>query len=200
MLSGMQELLSKLGRVHGGYQSRTAIVQASGGAHRLVQLRDLLGGGKVAWHGVLRFHAQPSPADTVLAAGDVLFQAKGAANTAIALGEVPAGSYAAGCFFVIRPAVGRVLPAYLAWYINQPSAQRYIQQRAGQGVLTPNVPRAVLESLPVLVPPLAVQQRMADLLALLAEEQQLVHELGRQRRVLVDAVCRKAAEHNSAEN
>lgn len=195
----MRELLSKLGMIYGGYHSRTAIVPSRSGVHRLVQLRDVAAGREIVWPELIHFQAEPSASDTMLTAGDVLFQAKGAANFAVVLQDVPPRSFAAGCFFIIRPDAQRVLPAYLAWFLNQPLAQRYIRRQAGSGVLTLNVPRAVVEGVEVPVPPLAVQERIVRLVDLLAAEGRLLSELAKQRRALVNHACLKAAHNNSAE-
>jgi hypothetical protein len=76
----------------------------------------------------------------LLQQGDVLFAAKGTKNFAVWYESLPAGhtgknlpAVASTSFFVIRlkeNTIDKVLPEYLAWYINQPVSQKFLKGNA----------------------------------------------------------------------
>ena len=125
--------------------------------------------------------------------GDVLFCARGTRNQAAAcvadVDRVVVGSQ----FFILRVAGGAVLPEYLAWYINQQPAQRYLNERtAGSHVRM--ILRDDLLDLPVAVPTLKVQRQILELHRLQIEEQRLLVQLGQKRQQLMSRLCVEAAE------
>lgn len=195
----MQCTMAQIGEVRSGYQSRRAITPAPQGGYRLLQLRDVAAGGAIDWASVVRFDADLSRSDTPLRDGDVLVQAKGSSNAALSLTDVPARTLAAGCFFVVRPDPGRVLPAYLAWYLNQPATRRQLQRQSGRGVQTPIIRRSVLENLGIPLPPLYVQEQIVHVLALLETEERLVAQRLQERRELVARACLNAVSHSYPE-
>ncbi|MHB2031769.1 MAG: restriction endonuclease subunit S domain-containing protein [Gemmatimonadaceae bacterium] len=77
--------------------------------------------------------------------------------------------------FIIRPA-NDMDAGYLAWYLNQAPAQTSIDQiRTGAGA--PIVQRSAFAQIEILLPPLDVQRKIAELGTLLAREQELMGRL-----------------------
>lgn len=195
----MKHPLSELAEIHSGHQSRKAIVALPDGSHRLLQLRDFSERKEINLDHLVRFTPEKAPSDLELQEGDVLFNAKGAVNFAVALTSVHEPTLAAAYFFIVRPRQGLILPAYLAWYLNQEPAQLAIRRQTGSGVLTPTVRRGVLENLEIPVPPLSTQEKIVAATKLLNEELHLMQRLAAERHRLVTRLCLNAAIVNHAE-
>lgn len=133
------------------------------------------------------------PQDRRLHPGDVLLVSRGEKNRAcLVLNPPPDGmGIASNVFLVLRPDPGRVVPAYLAWLLNQAPIQDVIRRDVRtSSVSTPMVRSGDLAKLRVPVPDLAQQQRIADLAGLMQRETVLRHrlaELSEQRNRLVGA-------------
>lgn len=119
------------------------------------------------------------------------FLAKGAKNFAHAIANAPTPTLAASYFFVLQPR-NQVLPAYLAWFLNQESTLRAVSRSATSGTPMPVVRRADLEALEITVPPLPMQNAIVQLDNLRREEHDLLCDLVHRRNVLVSAVCASA--------
>lgn len=101
---------------------------------------------------------------------------RGERNRSAVIVSCPPNTVPTVAFFVLKPNPNVVLPAYLAWYLNQVPAQSAITQiRTGAG--TPIVQRPQFEALPVLLPPLSTQRQVVHLSELLQREQDLMHQM-----------------------
>jgi restriction endonuclease S subunit len=139
--------------------------------------------------GLVRFHPVLSRNDRPLEKEDLLFMARGAHNFTILLGDLPEPALAAACFFIVRISSPEILPGYLGWYLNQAPVEHYLLAHSGRNVHMPVVRRAVLENIPVPVPPLDRQAKIADLNALMLKEINLLQQLGQRRKKLITAAC-----------
>jgi hypothetical protein len=105
--------------------------------------------------------------------GDVLIVGRGAKRTAFLVEAPPDRTVADRTFFVARPDSEQILPAFLAWYLNERRAQHYLQSHS-RGTNIQTIKKSALERLPVQVPPLDTQERIADIQALVCREQELL--------------------------
>jgi hypothetical protein len=128
--------------------------------------------------------------------GDVLFLARGHRLFATAITEPLRGTVATGYFFVLRPSFGKLLPRYLAWYINQPPFQAALRVFM-KGSHQPLVARKDIEDLEVEIPPLATQEAIVALDDLRVKELRLMEALQKKRSQLVQALSMKAARRPS---
>lgn len=99
---------------------------------------------------------------------------------------------AAASFFIVRVATDKVVPAYLAWYLNQAPAEHYFRQYSGRGVHMPVATRQTLENMDVPLPSGGVKRKIADLDALLRQEEDLLAQLMEKRRELITNTCLQA--------
>jgi restriction endonuclease S subunit len=107
--------------------------------------------------------------------GDILFMSRGANNFAVLLEEIPQPAIAPLTCYILKPK-STVVPAYLAWCINQePVKARLNEMRTGAG--TPMIPRREFGEIVIPLPPLATQRRIANLAALQAREKVLMQQL-----------------------
>jgi restriction endonuclease S subunit len=77
--------------------------------------------------------------------GDVLFAAKGTKNFAAVFENHNQPSVASTSFFVIRLTDKKVLPQYLAWFLNSHPAQTLLKGQA-IGTSIPSISKQVLEN------------------------------------------------------
>lgn len=93
-------------------------------------------------------------------------------------------------FFVIRIAVGSLLPKFLAWQINQQPAQDYFAAGAtGSHIL--NLKRKVVEDLPIAIPSRWEQQRIIDLDAVARTERSLLSRLIENRSTEMSGIAQQ---------
>jgi len=157
--------------VRPGYPVKARVVDAPRGTHQLIQPSHITPGVAYTYSEAdrLRIVPQGKAERYAVQAGDVLFMSRGARNMATLLSDVPERSLPAGSFYVIR-AVDGILPAYLAWCLNQPQVQAAIAEiRTGAG--TPIVQRGNFAAIPIPIPSLERQQQLARLGELMAKEQ-----------------------------
>ncbi len=184
-------------RMQMGYQPRQAVKADNGGTHWLIQMRDLQENGTLRRESLTQFVPERAPEPYIVREGDVLFQVRGWNHWAGVVRGLDDCTLAANHFYILRPDTGRVLPEYLAWYINQTEAQRYFQKGAhGSGNVTV-VPRAIFESLEIPVPSLAVQEYIIALDRLQWREQEVTTLLQKKRAQWLHALSLRAAKGRS---
>ena len=124
-----------------------------------------------------------------LAPDDVIFTTRGTRNFALALGQIPGLAVCSPHFFVMRvidPC--RIIPAFLAWQINQRPAQEYFQREAtGSYIL--NIRREVIENLPLALPPLTTQRAIVALADAARAERAALAKLIENRNHQIEAIA-----------
>ncbi len=205
--------LQEVAEVQLGYQHREKISHAEHGSHRLIQGKDVVraevlssgidqpAGWRVTTENLDRVTPKGDAARYCLQPGDVLFVSRGTINIAVPLNEETVRPFPdrwedlipAYTFYILRPDQQRVLPEYLAWFINQPPAQAYLT-RQSRGTLVKLMPKGLFEELEVPVPPLAVQRQVMEIENLRAREEGLLKRLIAARQRLVQQACLDAAE------
>lgn len=185
--------LLEIADIRSGYLARTGVESKGTGSHYLLQIRDFNPQRTVVHKDTLvRFTPEALASVQPIGDGDVVFLAKGVNNFAYAVFDLPAPILAASYFFVLQPHP-QLLPAYLAWFLNQRSTRRELSRFASSGVRMPVVRRAVLENMEIPLPPPTVQESIIELDRLMLQEQDMMTELARKKRELVSAICIKAA-------
>jgi hypothetical protein len=142
-----------------------------------VQVRDLHEEDAFDPAGLARYELAPSHNRYWARRGDLLFRSRGERNTAVIVkSPTNAAAVAILPLMVLRPDREQVEPAYLAWFINQPNAQRYFEKCA-QGTRLKVIPKACLDELEVPVPDLATQRLIVEIDELARREHALSREL-----------------------
>ena len=182
--------------LQGGYPFRGSIEQSAEGGIMAVQMKDLDPDRGVNWSGVTRTSLAGRKQPDWLKAGDVLFVSKGARFYAVCIDEPPGAAVCSPHFFLLQVLPrAALLPAFLAWQINQPPFQRQLQQ-AAEGSSQLSIRRPVLESLTLCVPSLADQQRIVALADLARQERrtlyQLIHNREQQLQALAEGLAHAA--------
>ncbi len=188
--------LGSVATVRSGYPFRGSIEESAEGDVLAVQMKDVDLERGVSWPGVIRTSLAGRKEPDWLKAGDVLFVSKGARFYAVCIDEPPSPAVCSPHFFHLEVAPqGPLLPAFLAWQINQPPFQRQLQQ-AAEGSSQLSIRRPVLESLSLSVPPLVDQHRIVALAELAHQERRalyrLIHNREHQLQALAEDLSQQA--------
>lgn len=169
--------LSNIAQIRTGYYCNTS---TNGNAWYL-QAADLQPDGSLSAELKPTLHIEGKMNDRLLTKDDVLLMAKGVNNIALAYNP---GTYAAlipsTAFLIIKASGGGVLPAYIAWYINQPAAQQFLKNQA-KGSSPPSITVKILAELEIFIPDLETQKTILK-----------IHDLRmREKKLKSDIECRK---------
>ncbi|MCZ6804096.1 MAG: restriction endonuclease subunit S [Proteobacteria bacterium] len=162
-----------------GYSLKARAEYELGGTHQIVLAKHLQEG--LTYHyqdaHLLRIQPKTSADKYRIKAGDVLFIARGIRNQSILVDFVPELTIASSTLYILRIKNNKeIIPAYLAWCLNQTLVQsRILQVRTGAG--TPLVQRKLLGDIPIPIPPWDKQVQIAELAALMQKEKQLRQQL-----------------------
>lgn len=183
-------VLRDAARVQPGYLSRTSVRSVPSGTHRLLQARDVSPQRGLRLDAVVRFKPERNPDLYGVSRGDILLTARGQDHRACLVDMDLPDVLASSVFYIIRPHEG-VVPGYLAWWLNQPDIQAALES-ASRGTGIGYIARPLMEHLPVVLPPLDVQQRIAEAMDLWQRQQSIQARLDQKREQLIQATCRQA--------
>lgn len=116
--------------------------------------------------------------------GDVLFAAKGTKNFAAVFEKHNAPSVASTSFFVIKLKDQKVLPHYLAWFLNSHTTQAQLKGQA-IGTSIPSISKQVLENLEIPFAELETQKVILNIVFLHRREKELNQRIEILREKLV---------------
>lgn len=127
--------------------------------------------------------------------GDILFVGRGYRIFAVLVEEDLKQTVASPHFFILRIKSERLIrPDYLAWYINHTRAQRYFSKHVA-GTALPHINRQTLEDLPVILPPLQVQDQIVNAHRCRLKEKALLETLIEKKKLFLDELLEKTLEH-----
>jgi type I restriction enzyme M protein len=95
-----------------------------------------------------------------LRAGDVLISKSGTIGKVGVVRNGAVGGIASGGFFVLRPDNSRINPHFLAAYLQSADCQQWLKSKSSGSVIS-GLQKQFIETLPVPLPPLQIQQRVA---------------------------------------
>lgn len=175
--------------VRAGYPFRGAIDDVRDGSVRAVQMKDMDPVEGIRWGSVIRTELAGRRRADWLSPDDVLLVSRGSRFYAACVDATPGPSVCGPHLFRLRIKPGsELVPAFLAWQINQPPFQRALH-RSAEGSRQLSVRRPVLEALPIGVPPPAAQRRIVELVRLARRERQLHERLIRNRERLFESIA-----------
>ena len=178
-----------------GHPFRESIQHAFDGDTAVVQLKDVDPEKGLDSTQLYRVHLTGRKSPDYLQQGDILFVGRGYRIFAVLVDQDLQPTVAGSHFFIlrIRPTWHDIRPDYLVWYINHKQAQRYFAQHIAGSAL-PHVTRTTLENLPILVPPLAVQEHIVKLHHCRLKEKALLEKLIEKKKQLIDGLLDKTLE------
>jgi restriction endonuclease S subunit len=172
----MKLRLKKIASIQMGYSFRTRLVFMDQGKIAVVQMKDLNDENIVDCNALIRVGMDTVKEHHLVKPGDIVFRSRGQVTTAAILVENPGPAVVAAPLLRIRTDQNVVLPDYLVWYINQPSAQALLASRA-KGTSIKMISKQALESLELAIPSLEKQCVIAELACLANEEQRLLKKI-----------------------
>jgi restriction endonuclease S subunit len=112
----------------------------------------------------------------LLRKGDVLFAAKGTKNFAALFDNENIPAVASTSFFVMRLFDEKVMPKYLAWFLNHPDTQLLLKGKA-RGTSIASISKTVLEELEIPVPDIKKQNLILNIYQLRNKEKKIKQQI-----------------------
>ena len=130
--------------------------------------------------------------DRLLTKDDVLLMAKGVNNLALAYNpDTYSALIPSTAFLIIKAAGSGVLPAYIAWYINQPGAQQFLKNQA-KGSSPPSITVKILAELEIYIPDIETQKTILKIHDLRMREKKLKSDIERLKETILNYKLSKA--------
>lgn len=183
--------LSDLAQIRGGHPFRTALPdRPADWDYHVVQLRDVRADQPIDLDALARVKLPAGSEPQVLRPGDILMRARGERFQAALFTRDADKVLAAAQFFVISPDPRRIESAWLCRLLNQPASQAWLQRRAS-GSNIAMIGKPVLAEMPIRLPALATQRKIAALHNSWLKEKALTLQLLQNRERMVRALCQQ---------
>lgn len=174
-------VLSDVADIRLGHPFRGSIRETPDGRVRVVQMRDLTRAGLKDRDALVRTEVEGRKEPDWLQDQDVLLVARGSTSYAAPVIQPPERTVCSQHIYVVRlKEPERLLPAFLAWQLNQSPAQRYLRQSA-EGSHQLSIRRSVLDAIQVRIPPLDQQRSVVELERLARAEREAMQSLIKNR-------------------
>ncbi len=185
---GGTKKLSSLVGIRSGYPFRSKVKHAaSGWDYYVLQLKDVQKDHHINLDHVTQVK-MPDETPQTLKPGEILLRARGGYfYSGLFTADIP-NVIAAGQFFVLTPKAGIVDPSYLCWYLNQPDAQLYLE-RNDTGSNISMINKRTVSELPVPLPSMAIQHKIASIHEGWLKEKRLTEQLLNNREQMVRGMC-----------
>lgn len=197
----MRVRISDITEIQIGYQFREKLDHAPDGTHQVIQIKDIdgLNDHRLIPSSLYRVTPNRDTSKYEVSNGDVIFLSKGSRNYATHIeGLGDEKTIVVGYFFILRINVSSVSPDFLAWSINQPPAQRYLQS-VTRGTGIPFIRKDAFAKLTISVPDLNTQRQVVELHRLSLQESALLNQLRTKRQELIRTVCINATKQESSQ-
>lgn len=187
--AAMKTRLGELAHIRAGHPFRGAVEAVDRGSVAVVQMKDILPGGKIDWSSAVRTELAGRKEPDWLKPGDLLFVARGSRYYAVCVDQ-PLGAAVCGphLFHVTVRDADQAWPDFLAWQIGQGPVQRQLLQ-AASGSLHLSVTRQALQGLEISLPPIRTQRLISDLASMAARERALLTALIHNREQELEALA-----------
>jgi restriction endonuclease S subunit len=189
--------IKDIGAIQIGYLFRDKIQPDMNGVFQIIQIKDIADPDNFTASRFSKINMDRDPERYLVKKGDVLFLSRGQRNIATAINVTLENTIVPSYFFILKIHNEQISPEYIAWYINQPFAQKYLQSNARRGTHMPMVGRSEFEEMPIDIPPLEIQHKIVGLNKLRKQESRIIKELEEKRTQLIQTKCLKAVKHFS---
>lgn len=186
----MKKRIKDIATVQTGYHFTRKIIPDPDGNCRVIQMKDIGDRNQLDITNLIRIGPDKDISRYLIEKGDVLFVSRGSSNIAVTIDKDLYDTIPVSSFFIMRLKTDTILPAYLAWYINQPTAQRYLETNS-KGSNTFMIGKEDFQNLFIEIPPRSLQEAVIELDALQKREKALLHELADKRELLIQTISIK---------
>ena len=179
-------ILKNIVDIRSGYLFRERLNRDPQGNVAVIQLRDVNADGVILSKDLIKVKETYFKGDDFLKLQDVIFKAKSTYRIAAVYSENEIKTVASAHYFILRNTSEKILPEYLAWFLNQEPAQRYFDTHA-RGTRVPIINKASLENLQITIPDLRTQEKIVAVSRLSIRERDLLEEFKTKREQLIKA-------------
>ena len=179
--------LADIATINTGFLFRSRFVHQDAGEYQVIQVKDITVDNTLDDTSLERVDLKSVKDYHLVRKGDILFRSRGQQNLALVVENKLEKAIVVSQFFIIRVKGQKILPKYLAWYINQRPAQQYLVQAAA-GTGTKHINMRNLEKLEIVVPQLEIQRKIVDIKALAMRENQIINQLQKKKDILLQAL------------
>jgi len=183
----MKIKLKMLASIQTGHSFRSKLEPDTDGNISVIQMKDLTEDNRLNSEELVQIDMQDLKEHHRVKINDLVFRSRGQTNTAAIIDQQLKDTVIAAPLLRIRVESNSILPAYLCWFINQPSSQAMLQSKA-TGTAVRMIGISALEELEVVVPSLDIQQKIIKIYQLSIDEQKLMNTLAKKKEVLTDAI------------
>jgi hypothetical protein len=178
-----------------GHPLRGSINNTPGGEVAVVQMKDVDPETGIQADQFYRVNLTGRKKPDYLRPGDILFVGRGYRIFAVLVEKELKQTVASPHFFMLRVKPETpVRPDYLVWYINQSRAQKYFSRHIAGSAL-PHINRQTLEDLPVILPPLDIQERIVNAHRCRLKEKALLEMLIEKKKHFLDELLDSTLKH-----
>ncbi len=168
--------LKEITDISSGYSFRGKIPEKEGGGVSVICMKDVSLEEGIKTDSVVETALSYKHEPDFLQAGDILFVACGSSHYATLYDGRFNRAVASPHFFVIRTKSLHAMPEFIAWQLNQLSAQRYFEKEA-EGSVAKSIKRTSLERASIFLPNSQKQQALLRLYKNLSEQKRTYREL-----------------------
>jgi hypothetical protein len=174
--------LVDIAKVRLGIAFRSRLEHDPFGDVAILQMKDIDESAGLSYNGAIRGMLPKERPDILLREGDLVFRSRGRSTGAALVGSDVPPAILAAPLLLIRPV--RVLPGFLYWFINSAPVQAQLASLAA-GTSVQMISADSLRTLQVPVPPVAAQERIAEIARLVRREEDLLNTIAKRRNQLV---------------
>ena len=185
-------MLKDIATISTGYLFRYKPDYVTSGGLPVIQMKDVVPGEPVNWDQLDRVLVDDAKEVSFATKGDILVKSKGANHLGTVVGDPKEPTLVSSHIIIVRVTDNSVLPGYLTWYLNQSSTQQQIDKLSA-GTSVRHLSIKSFGDLPVEVPDMETQNRIANMCQLWLREKQLVEKVQELREQLINGVMLKSA-------
>jgi restriction endonuclease S subunit len=180
----MHSLLRDIATIRSGRLFRGKIEPDPTGHYQVIQIGDIDLGGKLDVNNLTRIRLPYIKSSQFVQKGEVLFISRGMRKQALTITEDLKNVITTSQIFILRPHE-ELLPEYLAWFLNQLPAQRYLEEHSS-GTNVSLINMEAFGKLPVRTPKLEIQQKIVRIYELGVRERELTELILQKRSALIE--------------
>ena len=178
----MKKKLGDIAEIRSGVYSKTT---DRGGVH-YIQAKNFDENNILSPHLTPNLLLNPQVKKNLLRKGDVLFASKGFDNFAAVYNSDYKTAVASSIFLILYNIDNEiVLPAYLAWFINQPGMQEFLK-RSAKGTSLPSISKRILSDIYIEIPTIKKQELILRVSNLIIREKKIRRKIQERREKLLN--------------
>jgi restriction endonuclease S subunit len=178
--------LKDIVNIRSGYLFTRKFDSNPDGNIHVIQLKDVDNNGKVDTGRLYTVTLDKINPSLFVDKGDIIFKAKSNNPVAAAITNKMDKTIATAHYFILKLNKKGIHSDYLAWFLNQPIAQRYFKMYAS-GTRIQIVNKKILGELEVLIPNIKTQKLIVQIENLWHKEKELTEELIKLKGMIVTA-------------